>query len=61
MLKGKAEPIQLWRAARVVGLSVAPCAPKEIEPPFTGRDAELRLIKELFHATATSGARISYR
>ncbi|HEY3522184.1 MAG TPA: adenylate/guanylate cyclase domain-containing protein [Candidatus Limnocylindrales bacterium] len=51
-LKGKAAPVAAWLAARVVagiggsGRSARP------EPPFVGRDDELRLLKELFHATA---------
>jgi class 3 adenylate cyclase/tetratricopeptide (TPR) repeat protein len=51
-LKGKAEPIELWRAVRVVGLVGGAVRAREIEPPFTGRDPELRLIKQLFHASA---------
>jgi predicted ATPase/class 3 adenylate cyclase len=51
-LKGRAEPIHLWQATRVVGLIGGGMRSREIEPPFTGRDAELRVIKELFHATA---------
>ncbi len=45
-LKGKTEPIQLWRAARVVGLIRGGMRSNEIEPPFTGRDAELRADQE---------------
>ena len=51
-LKGKAGPIQLWRAVRVVALSGGSGRSSEIEPPFTGRESELRLIKELYHSTA---------
>jgi class 3 adenylate cyclase len=51
-LKGKAEPIELWRAVRVVGLVGGAVRAREIEPPFTGRDPDLRLIKGLFHASA---------
>ncbi|MGQ0668242.1 MAG: adenylate/guanylate cyclase domain-containing protein [Actinomycetota bacterium] len=51
-LKGKAEPIPLWRAVRVVGLRRGAVKSAGIEPPFVGRDRELRLIKELFHACA---------
>jgi class 3 adenylate cyclase/tetratricopeptide (TPR) repeat protein len=51
-LKGKAAPIPLWRALRVVALTGGTVRSGEIEPPFTGRDAELRLIKELFHTSA---------
>ncbi|MEO8423489.1 MAG: adenylate/guanylate cyclase domain-containing protein [Actinomycetota bacterium] len=51
-LKGKAEPVSLYRAVRVVGTVGGTMRATGIEPPFTGRDRELRLMKELFHATA---------
>jgi class 3 adenylate cyclase/tetratricopeptide (TPR) repeat protein len=51
-LKGKAEPVPLWRAVRVVGLRGGSVRSPSLEPSFVGRDRELRLIKELFHATA---------
>jgi predicted ATPase/class 3 adenylate cyclase len=54
-LKGKADPMELWRAVRVIGLRGAPMMSTALEPPFTGRDRELRLIKELFHDGAEHG------
>ena len=51
-MKGKALPINLWRAVRVVGLVGGTVRASEIEPPFTGRESELRLTKQLFHATS---------
>lgn len=51
-LKGKAAGVPLWRAVRVVGLTGGTGRSQEIEPPFTGRDPELRLMKQLFHSTA---------
>jgi predicted ATPase/class 3 adenylate cyclase len=51
-LKGKADTVPLWRAVRVVALTGGAVRSGEIEPPFTGRDAELRLLKDLFHAVA---------
>jgi class 3 adenylate cyclase/tetratricopeptide (TPR) repeat protein len=51
-LKGKAEPVPLWRAVRVVALRGGAVKTTGLEPPFVGRDRELRLIKELFHTTA---------
>jgi class 3 adenylate cyclase/tetratricopeptide (TPR) repeat protein len=54
-LKGKAEPVELWRAVRVVGLRRATGRSTVLEPPFTGRDREFRLIKELFHDSADHG------
>jgi predicted ATPase/class 3 adenylate cyclase len=51
-LKGKAEPVELWRALHVAGLRRATVRSVVLEPLFTGRDRELRLIKELFHDSA---------
>jgi len=51
LLKGKEAPVQAWRAATVVGLRGGTGRSEALEPPFTGRDEELRLIKDLFHAT----------
>jgi class 3 adenylate cyclase/tetratricopeptide (TPR) repeat protein len=53
-LKGKEAAIDLWRASRVVGLRRAGRT-TALEPPFTGRDRELRMIKELFHDSAEHG------
>jgi class 3 adenylate cyclase/tetratricopeptide (TPR) repeat protein len=50
-LKGKQEKVPAWQALRVVsevGGALRGSAP---EPPFVGRDEELRLTKELLHAT----------
>jgi class 3 adenylate cyclase/tetratricopeptide (TPR) repeat protein len=51
-LKGKAEPVQLWRATRVVAGVRGALKASGLEAPFVGRDRELRLVKELFHAAA---------
>jgi class 3 adenylate cyclase/tetratricopeptide (TPR) repeat protein len=51
-LKGKAEPIQLWEAVRVIGLRGGIARSSGLEPPFVGRERELRLVKELYHGTA---------
>jgi len=51
-LKGKAEPVQLHRAVRVVAGVRGALKSVGLEPPFVGRDRELRLVKELFHASA---------
>jgi class 3 adenylate cyclase/tetratricopeptide (TPR) repeat protein len=51
-LKGKAEPVQLWHAVRVIALRGGTVKSAGLEPPFVGRDRELRLVKELYHATA---------
>ena len=54
-LKGKAEPVPLWRALRVVGGIGGALRSEGLEPPFVGRDRELRLVKEMFHASADEG------
>jgi tetratricopeptide (TPR) repeat protein len=54
-LKGKAEPVQLWRALRVMGGIAGALRPEGLEAPFVGRDRELRLVKEMFHAAADEG------
>ncbi len=51
-LKGKAAPIPAWRALRVVAERRGRGRSGALEAPFTGRDSELRLLKDLFHATA---------
>ena len=51
-LKGKAEPQRLWRATRVVSAVGGVQRVDGLEAPLTGRDAELRTIRELFHAAA---------
>ena len=54
-LKGKAEPVQLWRAARIVAGTRGDMRVTGLEPPFVGRDRQLRLIKETLHATGEEG------
>jgi class 3 adenylate cyclase/tetratricopeptide (TPR) repeat protein len=49
VLKGKAEPVRLWRALRVVAGAKGTLRSGGLEAPFVGRDRELRLVKELFH------------
>jgi len=51
-LKGKAEPIRLHQATRVIAAIAGSQRSSGLEAPFTGRDHELRLLKELFHASA---------
>ena len=51
-LKGKAEPQQLWRATRVLAGVGGVQRVDGLEAPLIGRDAELRTVKELFHAAA---------
>ena len=54
-LKGKAEPVRLFEAGFVVSSVGGVQRVDGLEAPFTGRDADLRLVKELFHATQESG------
>jgi tetratricopeptide (TPR) repeat protein len=51
-LKGKAEPMALWQAQHVVSGAGGNQRIDGLEAPMVGRDAELRLIRELFHASA---------
>jgi len=51
-LKGKAEPARLWQATRVLAGIGGSQRIDGLEAPLTGRDAELRAIRDLFHATA---------
>jgi class 3 adenylate cyclase/tetratricopeptide (TPR) repeat protein len=50
-LKGKTEPLQLWRAIRVVAGARGALRSAGLEGPFVGRDRELRLVKELYHGS----------
>jgi class 3 adenylate cyclase/tetratricopeptide (TPR) repeat protein len=54
-VKGRDEPVAIWRALRVVGQRGGSGRPGRPEPPFTGRAEELRLVKELLHVTAREG------
>jgi class 3 adenylate cyclase/tetratricopeptide (TPR) repeat protein len=50
-LKGKTAPVTAWRAVRVVAERGGRNRSDALEAPFVGRDDELRLLKDLFHAT----------
>ena len=51
-LKGKAGPQRLWRATRVLSAVGGAQRVDGLEAPLTGRDVELRTVRDLFHATA---------
>jgi class 3 adenylate cyclase/tetratricopeptide (TPR) repeat protein len=51
-LKGKEGATQLFRALRVAAGRRGALKSTGLEAPFVGRDRELRLVKELFHAAA---------
>jgi class 3 adenylate cyclase/tetratricopeptide (TPR) repeat protein len=54
-LKGKAEPVSLYRALRVTAARGGAQKSAGLEPPFVGRERDLRLVKELFHGCAEEG------
>jgi len=54
-LKGKAEPVALWEAVRVVAATGGGQKSEGLEAPFVGRDRELRTVKDLFHAVSETG------
>lgn len=49
-VKGKSEPLHLWRAVRAVAGLGGAQRERGIEPPMFGRDEDLRLLKDLFHS-----------
>jgi len=54
-LKGKAAPLAAFRAMRVVAERGGRGRSSQLEPPFVGREREMRLIRDLFHATTQEG------
>ena len=54
-LKGKVDPVPLWSAHAVVAAVGGAQRADGLEAPLVGRDRELRLVKELFHATEEAG------
>jgi class 3 adenylate cyclase/tetratricopeptide (TPR) repeat protein len=55
-LKGKAEKVRLWRATQVTASRGGMVRSAVLEPPFVGREREIRVLKELFHSAADDGA-----
>jgi class 3 adenylate cyclase/tetratricopeptide (TPR) repeat protein len=51
-LKGKTEPMRLFRALRVVANIGGEGRSAGLEAPFVGRERELRVVKDLFQASA---------
>ena len=51
-LKGKGEPVPVWQALRVTAQRGGEGRAVGLEAPFVGRAPELRLVKNLFHASA---------
>jgi predicted ATPase len=59
-LKGKTDPVRLYEALRITAAIGGSQRASGIEAPFTGREHELRLLKELFQASAErSSARLA--
>ncbi|HSJ36116.1 MAG TPA: adenylate/guanylate cyclase domain-containing protein [Acidimicrobiia bacterium] len=54
-VKGKEEPLTAFRAVRTLAERGGRGRADALEPPFVGRASELRLIKDLFHATGNDG------
>jgi class 3 adenylate cyclase/tetratricopeptide (TPR) repeat protein len=52
LLKGKAAPVPAWRATAIVARRGGSGRASILEPPFVGRDDELRLLKDMFEATS---------
>ncbi len=51
VLKGKEAPVPAWRALRVLGRRGGGGRADGIEAPFVGRDDELRILRDVLHAT----------
>ena len=54
-MKGKAEPVRLFRADAVVAAVGGAQRVDGLQAPMTGREAELRTVKEALHATQADG------
>ncbi len=55
VLKGKDAPVPAWRAIRVVAERGGANRAAGLEAPFIGRETEMRLLKDRFHATSRDG------
>src|SRR4029077_14302751 len=55
LLKGKADPVPLWAVRAVVAAVGGAQRADGLEAPLTGRERELRVIKELFHGVEETG------
>ncbi len=54
-LKGRNEPVRAWRALQVVAERGGIGRRDLLEPPFVGRDEELRFLKDSVHAVGREG------
>jgi len=55
VLKGKQAPVPAWRALRVVARVGGGGRDEGLEPPFVGRDEDMRLLKDQLHAAEREG------
>ncbi len=55
IMKGKTSPVPAWRAIAVVARRGGSGRSATLEPPFMGRDEELRLLKDLLDTTRREG------
>ena len=55
LVKGRTEPIAVFRADRVIATRRGEARSVGLEAPFVGRDRDFHLVKELFHASADEG------
>jgi class 3 adenylate cyclase/tetratricopeptide (TPR) repeat protein len=54
-LKGKAEPVEVWRVVRVTTDRTRRTRSSALEPEFIGRKEEIHLLKDAVHATQRTG------
>jgi class 3 adenylate cyclase/tetratricopeptide (TPR) repeat protein len=52
IVAGKSVPVAAWQAIRVSAMRMGTGRSTRLEPPFVGRDDEMRLLKEVFLQTA---------
>jgi class 3 adenylate cyclase len=50
VMKGKAEPVAAYRATRVLAKMSGAGRTGQLEAPFTGRQTEMRMLKDFLHA-----------
>jgi len=54
-LRGRSTPVPAWRVLHTLAMVGGRGRSERLEPPFVGRDAELRLLKDLLHAVGDEG------
>jgi class 3 adenylate cyclase len=56
VMKGKAEPVAAYRATRVLAKMSGAGRTGQLEAPFTGRQTEMRMLKDFLHAVGKAKA-----